>query len=219
MRQALGTRFSALASDRSEAETLFYLDAGQIIGDLIPTCGLEFGFWNYLDIRDSYLGFKTWPSKICRIFCNHEFWHVSCLHISMYWPERKGLRLKSYHYNRPGIYFVTICVHDQFKNSEMFGRIFNKNMILNVCGKIIQDCWKDLPSYYNIILDEFIIMPDHVHGIIKIVDDPDNDIGGRGQFRNGLRPFPTKKNHFTKENTKNISLAICLHRSAYSSFS
>ena len=47
-------------------------------------------------------------------------------------------------------------------------------MELNDIGKIVRDCWFDLPNHYrNCRLDEFIIMPDHFHGIIVI----DNSVG------------------------------------------
>ena len=86
----------------------------------------------------------------------------------MNWPERKAQRLPKYDYTLPGAYFVTICVHDQFKRVEPFGRIVNKNIILNGNGKIVLTSWLNLPTHYNISLDEFIVMPDHIHGIIYI---------------------------------------------------
>jgi putative transposase len=56
-------------------------------------------------------------------------------------------------------------------------------MVLNEYGKIVNDCWFDLPNHYeNCLLDTFQIMPNHVHGILVIAP-----VG------NGLKPFPTKQ--------------------------
>lgn len=93
-------------------------------------------------------------------------------------PNRKPNRLKDYDYSQNGYYFVTICI----KNREwVLGDIDNGKMILNEYGKIAEKCWLDLPNHYkNCFLDEFIIMPDHMHGIVII-----ENVG------NGFKPFPT----------------------------
>ncbi len=78
----------------------------------------------------------------------------------------ESTRLKCWDYSNPGFYFVTICT----KNREnIFGEIVNKKIILNKFGYIIKHCWHNLPNHYkNCILDSFIIMPNHFHGIIQI---------------------------------------------------
>lgn len=121
--------------------------------------------------------------------------------------NRKSIRLKGYDYSFPGFYFVTVCTKNRF---EWFGSVKNGEMILNEYGNIARDCWLDLPDHYaNCKLDEFVIMPNHAHGIIIITDrrersvtvPPDNN--GVIQHtdatkqspdgdRNGLKPFPTK---------------------------
>jgi len=80
-------------------------------------------------------------------------------------------RLKGWDYSSAGNYFVTICV----KNREhLFGYVAHGEMVLNPYGKIVEQCWFDLPKHYpNIKLDAFRIMPNHIHGIIVI----DNGIG------------------------------------------
>ncbi len=80
--------------------------------------------------------------------------------------NRKSIRLKGYDYSQDGAYFVTICV----QNKEcLFGEIVDGEMYLNEIGKIIQKQWKQLPKRFsNIKLDEFIIMPNHFHGIVVI---------------------------------------------------
>jgi putative transposase len=93
--------------------------------------------------------------------------------------ERKPNRLKKFDYSSAGYYFVTICVHNRLC---CFGDIIKGEMILNNYGKILKNCWLDLPNHYkNLELDEFIVMPNHFHGIARITP-----VG------NGLKPFPTK---------------------------
>ena len=59
----------------------------------------------------------------------------------------------------------------------MFGEIVDGEMIRNDCGNIVQSCWNALPDHYNNIqLDEFVVMPNHIHGIIIIND---NTVGSR----------------------------------------
>lgn len=97
--------------------------------------------------------------------------------------ERKSsLRLRSFDYTTDGAYFVTICT----KNREnFFGEIENEKIVLNDCGKIVQKCWNDLPNHYsNCRLDEFVIMPNHAHGIIWINNLP-KPVG------TGFKPVPT----------------------------
>ena len=114
-------------------------------------------------------------------------------------PERKRLRLKGYDYTSAGAYFVTICVHRQFQHFNIFGKIEDQKMKLNEYGEIVSACWTDLPNhYFNIELDEYIIMPDHVHGIIKIINDdvtndrvPNDDVRNHDNVGNGFKPFPT----------------------------
>ena len=81
-------------------------------------------------------------------------------------PKRKKNRLKNYDYSRSGSYFVTICSKDML---YYFGGIKNGKVILNQFGGIAQNCWLNIENHFSrSILDEFIIMPNHVHGIIGI---------------------------------------------------
>ena len=81
--------------------------------------------------------------------------------------ERKLNRLSGYDYSTAGSYFITICI----KNREcMFGEILDGEMKLNESGKIADEQWKWLFQQYNYIrMDEYVIMPNHFHGIIHIV--------------------------------------------------
>jgi REP element-mobilizing transposase RayT len=98
--------------------------------------------------------------------------------------HRRSIRMKGYDYSREGLYFVTICVQNR---ACLFGKITNGEMILNEYGQIVQMVWNELPRHYaNIQLDEFIVMPNHIHGIIAITDENAVDIVGAG-----FKPAPT----------------------------
>jgi len=83
--------------------------------------------------------------------------------------NRRSVRLQNYDYSSEGAYFVTLCT----QNREcLFGEIVNEQMVLNEHGKIVEQCWNDLPNHYdNIELDAYVIMPNHFHGIILITDN------------------------------------------------
>lgn len=81
-------------------------------------------------------------------------------------PNRKNLRFASYNYSEPGEYFVTICTKG-FKN--YFGRVVNSRVELSRIGKIANECWRDIPNHFpNVKLDEYVVMPNHVHGVVVI---------------------------------------------------
>ena len=97
--------------------------------------------------------------------------------------ERKRIRLKRYDYSQDGYYFVTICAENR---EEWFGKVEKGEMILNQYGKIANQCWDDLPNHYlNCSLDSFVVMMNHIHGIIVILNKDVTIVG------NGLKPFPT----------------------------
>jgi len=80
--------------------------------------------------------------------------------------RRKPNRLKNFDYSSSGYYFVTICTKDR---QEYFENIINNKMILNKYGEIVKRCWLEIPKHFNNVeLDEFIVMPNHIHGIIVI---------------------------------------------------
>ena len=84
---------------------------------------------------------------------------------------RKQIRLNNYNYSQGGGYFVTICTKHKV---NYFGEIRNDEMILNNAGKIANDNWKSIPIHFaNAELDVFVVMPNHVHGILNIIE-PDS---------------------------------------------
>ncbi len=79
---------------------------------------------------------------------------------------RKKLRWKEFDYTNTGYYFVTIC---SFKRQKLFGDICEETMCLDLCGQMVDFWWRSLSCKFSLCeLDEYIIMPDHLHGIIKI---------------------------------------------------
>jgi len=98
--------------------------------------------------------------------------------------KRKINRLQNYDYSQNGYYFVTICEKNR---KEFFGEITNDEMILNECGRIIDGQWLWLKDQYDYVkLDEYIVMPNHIHGILIIEN---KNVNGRDRSR----PVPTKK--------------------------
>ena len=84
--------------------------------------------------------------------------------------ERKHIRLKGYDYSQPGEYFVTICTKGQ---KHLFGEVVNGEMNVNSIGETAMECWSRLPAHFpNVELDEFVVMPNHFHGIVRIMDNP-----------------------------------------------
>lgn len=90
--------------------------------------------------------------------------------------HRHSIRLPGYDYTQPGAYFITITTHNR---ESLFGQIANGVMTLNVWGEIARaECRKTAKNRPYVELDEFCVMPNHIHGIIII-----NDIPGRGTAR------------------------------------
>lgn len=88
-----------------------------------------------------------------------------------YDPEhhhRRSIRLKGYDYSQPGAYFVTICTQNR---ACLFGDVVDGKMRLNDIGRIVEQCWYHIPVHFaHVQLDAFMVMPNHVHGIIVLVD-------------------------------------------------
>jgi REP element-mobilizing transposase RayT len=80
--------------------------------------------------------------------------------------HRRSIRLKGYDYSQAGGYFVTICTEDR---ECLFGEIIDGEMNLSDLGRLIEQCWRDLPQRFPwVSIDEFVVMPNHVHGVIWI---------------------------------------------------
>src|SRR5688572_16078788 len=100
-------------------------------------------------------------------------------------PHRRSIRLKGYNYAQVGSYFITAVTRHRHC---LFGEIVEGAMRLNEFGQIVQDEWlKSTNIRREIELDVFVVMPNHVHGILTIIDA---DVGATG--RSPLRSGPSK---------------------------
>jgi len=114
------------------------------------------------------------------------------------YSSRRSLRLGNYDYSQGGAYFVTICTQDRVLR---FGRIVDGQMELNATGTMIQGVWGRLNEHYaGLEVDEFVVMPNHLHGILVLgCDDatiPEEDRQWPGRARRVPRrrlgcPAPT----------------------------
>jgi putative transposase len=82
----------------------------------------------------------------------------------------RPIRLKGYDYAQAGAYFVTICAHDR---ACLFGDLVDAEVVLRPAGRVVQNAWDELTKHYpHVGLDAFVVMPNHVHGIIMLSSDP-----------------------------------------------
>lgn len=83
--------------------------------------------------------------------------------------RRRSMRLQGYDYAQPGAYFITLVT---FQRKEFFGSIVNGIIRLSSLGQIASDEWQrstELRPEIRLYLDEYVIMPNHIHGIVWIV--------------------------------------------------
>ena len=88
-------------------------------------------------------------------------------------PKRKPIRLKDYDYSTPGAYFITICVKEHkaiLSNINVGANIVRPQEIhLTKYGEIVENAIKNIPKHYsNISVDNYVIMPDHIHLLLQI---------------------------------------------------
>ncbi|HEY9725433.1 MAG TPA: transposase [Chroococcales cyanobacterium] len=80
--------------------------------------------------------------------------------------HRRSIRLKGYDYSQAGAYFVTICIN---QGLHALGKIRNSRIYPSQSGEMVQTVWDELPLHYpGIAVDAFVLMPNHVHGIIVL---------------------------------------------------
>ena len=86
--------------------------------------------------------------------------------------HRKSIRLKDYDYSQAGAYYVTIVTHER---RVLFGDVVDGEMRLNETGQLVVDVWQWLAARHPYVeLDSYVVMPNHLHGII-VIDDPRRD--------------------------------------------
>ena len=83
-------------------------------------------------------------------------------------PHHRSLRLPGYNYSQDGAYFVTVCTNHRI---SLFGSIHAGLFIPNEAGTEIEGVWRTiLIRFPQVELDEFVVMPNHVHGILLFQD-------------------------------------------------
>jgi putative transposase len=138
---------------------------------------------------------------------------------SQFNPEkhhRKSIRLKNFDYGKSKLYFLTFNTH---KRKRIFGYVKDGQMIYSQAGLIAIACWKEIPMHHPyVILHAFIIMPDHVHGIIEIVDNRTPSVDtrspaleetcdGQESREDHFPPKAQRQTHYYTESGKRIELS------------
>ena len=126
--------------------------------------------------------------------------------------QRRSIRLKDYDYRQNGAYFVTICTHQRLC---LFGEVRDSEMILNSYGEIVSQQWEQTGALRDyVVLDTFVVMPNHVHGIIWIVDNNDTnvDVNRRGLMHQ--TPPTTPQREFSKPIAKSLSSIVGAFKAA-----
>ncbi len=100
--------------------------------------------------------------------------------------HRRSIRLRGYDYAEDGAYFVSICTQGR---ASLFGAVADGEIRPNEAGRMIQAVWDELPTHYpGVYVDAFMIMPNHVHGIIVLAGAAPCDRPGTEQAQG---PAPT----------------------------
>jgi len=120
----------------------------------------------------------------------------------------KSIRLSEWDYRNVWYYFVTICTKDR---KHYFGKIQNEEIILSNIGNIVQQYRLNIPQHFShISLDVFIVMPNHIHGIIsideKIVETSHGTSPKKNKNENETRHVASlqTKNKFWPQNTQSL---------------
>jgi REP element-mobilizing transposase RayT len=105
-------------------------------------------------------------------------------------PSRKGQRLRDFDYTRAGAYFITVCTLDR---KCLFGEIHDGAMKPNAIGLTVEQCWQELPLRFAAVdLDAFVLMPNHVHGLLGIGES------GRTALPEVIRVFKSLSAHLSR---------------------
>lgn len=119
-------------------------------------------------------------------------------------PIRKPLRLSAYNYSQPGPYFVTMCIHHK---QCLLGAILSDRVQLTAAGRIVHSCWMGLPKRFaGLLLDEFVVMPNHFHGILAITRISTSAL--RPPVGEGLAPPVGVSNAPAQAECKNITYTL-----------
>jgi REP element-mobilizing transposase RayT len=116
------------------------------------------------------------------------------------------MRLGGYDYASDGAYFITIVTHDR---EALFGSVVDGEMVLNDFGRIVESTWYDLVNHNaNIGLDDFVVMPNHIHGIIVIFEPVGAGSKPARLFRAGSKPAQLFRAGYEPAPTENANDAL-----------
>ncbi|MCG2419612.1 transposase [Aequorivita sp. F47161] len=123
----------------------------------------------------------------------------------------ESIRAQWWDYGWNGAYFITICTKNR---QHFFGEIQNGKMVFSSLGIIVNILWHEIPNHSeHISLGEFVVMPNHIHGIL-LIDKPDGD-GMAVETRHALSlPGTTGKNRFQNQGKNTISSIVGSYKSA-----
>jgi putative transposase len=116
-------------------------------------------------------------------------------------PQRRSNRWRGHDYGRAGAYFVTACVQGRV---PLFGEVVGAAMQRNEMGNIVLASWNEIPGHFRAVdVDECIVMPDHVHGIVilRMEDAPD---AGRARHASPLRELGAVVASFKSASSRRI---------------
>lgn len=118
--------------------------------------------------------------------------------------RRRSARLHGYDFSQPGAYFVTICT----RKKAQFFRDQKVSMI-------VEDCWKDIPNHFPTVeIDEFVVMPNHFHGIIVITNDQSRGVRLNAptslSLKGGAEEKSSERNRFSHISPKKGSLGVII---------
>jgi len=98
--------------------------------------------------------------------------------------KRRSVRLTNIDYTSTGAYFVTICVQDK---RTIFGIVSGDSVVLSSTGEKVEEFWLEIPDHFpNVALDEYVVMPNHIHGILLI----SRESAGNDHINRGFQKIP-----------------------------
>ena len=119
------------------------------------------------------------------------------------YKDKKQYRRRNYDYSQNGSYFITICTADR---EMFFGDINDGKIELSEIGWIAEKFWQEIPSHFlGVNLDEYVIMPNHIHGVIEI--NKSDPVG------TGHCPVPTVGSKFGHVTPKSLSTIVGSYKS------
>ena len=123
-------------------------------------------------------------------------------------PLRRSLRFRDFDYSEPRAYFVTLVTYDC---ASLFGEVVNDGVLLSQLGKVVAETWLWLPKQYpHVDLDEFVVMPNHLHGIVWLA----GPLSGTGDSRiaptnaGGRKPLGRLIGAFKTVSGKRVNTAL-----------